>query len=133
MKKAPLKPRRAKQQAAPQPIDDTASPAELFEENATARRALDQITQKSAEVIYDLESKGPLFHFVLQLREEAVKGLIGLATTDPSDTKAIFELQTLVRAYLAACEFVHDTVEQGEDADAEIMETYGHGRFRDDA
>jgi hypothetical protein len=87
--------------------------AELFEERQSARRALDEMTHLTAEVIVDLQDRGPLYKYALDLRTEAIDAIIAMVFADPRETAQIIQLQAQIGAYFDLCKWIKTTIEQG--------------------
>ena len=100
-----------------------ANEAELFEEDAAVRRAMDLVTRAAAEVIIDLQDKGALYQYVASVRQEAVEAMIKLADADPTNTAAIIEYQAQIRLYFNACEFIRRTIDEGREVAEMIDQT----------
>lgn len=104
--------------------EDFASEAELFDEQALARRSLERSTRAAAEVMVDLEGRGALYTYVKERAEAAAKAMIELVTVDPTDTAKIFALQRIAALYLDTVEWLHGRLESGREADQHIREDY---------
>lgn len=96
------------------PAEDFETEAELFEESRTARRALDELSRTVAEVIIDLQDKGPLRSYVADKREEAIEAMRALARVNPTETATIIELQATIRLFADVCEWIHRKLDEGE-------------------
>lgn len=102
-----------------------------MEESALTRRAMEAIARVTAEVVIDIESKGPLQQFIAEQFDQAQEALIKLALIDPTDAPAIYALQLQIRPYLTAIQFVRSAVSQGEEFDEAIKEMHGNGPEED--
>jgi hypothetical protein len=111
--------------------DDVDDPIELIEGEAALRYSLSRKTQLTADVVIDLEKRGALYHFVKDRRRAAIAALMALVEVDPNDAAAVYALQRQIHPYFDACDFVHRTIAEGDEADQTIEETYGNARHED--
>lgn len=107
--------------------DDLNDPLELIEGEAAERAALSRATQLTADVITDLETKGPLFDFVRQRYADAVEALTALIDHDPADAAGIYALQRRTHPFIDAVRFITDSIENGASASETIERNYGNG------
>lgn len=105
--------------------EDYRDEAELFEDEALARKALDDAARGAAEVILDLEDRGALYHYVVEVRDEAAAAMVALCKVDPTNTKKIIELQRVALLYIDATTFIHQRLKDGEDVEQSIAEDFG--------
>jgi hypothetical protein len=94
--------------------EDGSTEAELFEERHAARRALDEITHLTAEIIVELQDRGPLYKYGLEIRNEAIDAIIALCLVDPRQTAQIIQLQAQIGAYFDLCKWISTTIAEGQ-------------------
>lgn len=92
-------------------------PDQLFNEELQRRHELERITQEGAEVIVELQTRGPLYLYVMSRRDQAQDALRQLVEIDPKDAPGIAVLQVRVSEYIAACNWIHLTLAKTEEAD----------------
>jgi hypothetical protein len=100
-------------------------PQQLFLDEIERRRQLEQATQAAAEVVYDLQGRGPLYRYMLTRRARAAAALAQLVDIDPKDAAAIAAAQVTVREYVEACRWIDSVLNDGQMADAQIRAEYG--------
>lgn len=105
--------------------EDYREEAELFEDEALSRQALNKAARGAAEVIIDLEDRGALYNYIKGVRAEAAEAAVKLFAVDPTDTKKIYELQKLCNLYIDAVGFIHARLSDGEDVENAIKEDFG--------
>lgn len=108
-------------------IEDFDTEAEIFEESRTARRALDELSHTVAEVIIDLQDKGPLRSYVVDKREEAIEAMRALARINPTHTAEIIELQATIRLFADVCEWIHRKLDEGDQIVEQINQESASG------
>lgn len=107
--------------------------AQLFEESAANRRALDEITRVTAEVIIDIQDKGALYRYALDKRNDAITAMQVLSSAPPTDTPAIIEQQAVIRLYTDVCDWIHRSIDEGEQIAEEInSKEYGRDESQSD-
>jgi hypothetical protein len=99
-------------------------PNELALEELERRRALEDLTQAGAEATFDLQSKGALYQYVLERRRQAASAITDLVDIDPKDAIGIAVLQTRVREYISACDWINRTLGAADDADHIIHDEF---------
>lgn len=102
-------------------------PSALYLEVTERRRDLDKDTTRGAEVVIDLQEKGPLYRYGVLRRERAAKALEALVEIDPNNTAGIAALQVVVREYVAVCDFIDETLAAAQQADQIINQEFGDG------
>ena len=85
-------------------------------------------TRRAAEVIIDLQDKGPLYHYLVSVRADAVEALRDLVRAEPTGAAAIAALQVRARNFTNVCQWINSCLEEGELADRHIQEHYDDGR-----
>lgn len=98
----------------------------LFEEELERRRTLDEATEDAADVVLDLQQRGPLYKYVRMRRDGARLALAGLVDADPKDATAIAALQVKVKEYVAACTWIVSVLGRGDEADHIIETEFGN-------
>jgi hypothetical protein len=103
-------------------------PEELLVDELERRRELDHVTSAGAEVVFDLQQRGPLYRYVLSRRVKAKDALKRLIDLDPKDGAGIATAQAEVREYIDACNWIARTFNDAKAADDVIrLEAEGEG------
>lgn len=87
------------------------------------RTALQAVVRLSADAELELfhnRKRGPLTSVLLQAREDAIQGLIGLVNAPPADTENIRQLQNEVQRYVDLLTYTRKTLESGDEAIQEM-------------
>jgi hypothetical protein len=105
--------------------EDYLNEADLFEDEALARKALHDAARGAAEVMLDLEDRGALYKYVIEVRDEAATAMVALCKVDPTNIKKIIELQQVANLYIDVTGFIHRRLKDGEDVEHAINEDFG--------
>lgn len=107
-------------------MDEELLGADVLEE-LEQRRDLERAGRIGADIILDLQDKGPLYLYMQERRREAAQSLIQLAAIDPRDAVSIAANQATVREYLKILGWIEGRMDQAKEAEAIINEGYGSG------
>lgn len=98
---------------------------DTYDENLEEIIQINRVTTAAANIEMELESRGPLYDYLLDARHGAVSALTALVTVDPRDSVEITRLQQQALRFSDICEHIRGTMEYAKEADKFINEEYG--------
>ncbi len=107
--------------------------ARAFSEEDQYAQFLETEGRLSAEVMIDLQDRGPLYLYVMERLAAAQQAMNGLVHCDPNDTVAIAQFQGVIHEWTNACDFINSFLERGEQAAQQIKEQFSDDNPHPDA
>lgn len=116
---------------------DNAAP---FMEDGVAYETLDELQRKhelertgrvAADIIIEIEDKGPLGLYLKERRDLAKDALLSLATIDPKDGVTIAQRQEIVKEYLRLSRWIRARLSEAKAAHEIIEREYGDATHND--
>lgn len=84
-----------------------------------AAEVLEKRNRRAADIILDIQDRGPLYHFLSDRRAHAIQALLSLIDIDPRDSVSIARLQAEARSWTDAVDWMSTRLEEADDAKLE--------------
>lgn len=112
--------------------DDGDGDESPFSVEVALLETLQRRTGLSAQILIELQRKGPVYALIRKKMDAAMVALVALIEADPSDSAKIAAAQARFNSFAEDAAWVRGILEDGKEADKEILERWGEEDGGDD-